>query len=364
MRYYLKQRGRIWYINWTDRGGCSHSRSTRTSDYAGAQDEKARFILERGGELTDSDPRVVTAQAVLTAYWIAHGRTRFAKDTIKTAIGVVNDSWAGVAVADLTIARQEALRDELLASGVSISTARRYMTAIWTALRWAVQRQTLTGHPPLIRFELPRAQGTKPAGLADLAALFAAATEERDRRWLVLAVTTLARPGALLDLTWDRVDLDSGLIDFAVPGRRETKKRRPVVPLCPTGVAYLKARRSVGPVIQYRGRALGDFRKCWERLSAGMGVGKGLTAYSVRKGIATLLRQRGLSPWDVQGMLGHRATGGVTEGYAQWDPAAAARVGAAIEGIVGEVRPHWLDSPPTVACETMPSGAPKLRIII
>jgi integrase len=46
-----------------------------------------------------------------------------------------------------------------------------------------------------------------------------------------LALYTGARTGAILDLTWDRVDFDTGLIDFRVPGRRLTKKRRTVTPM-------------------------------------------------------------------------------------------------------------------------------------
>ena len=89
-----------------------------------------------------------------------------------------------------------------------------------------------------------------------------------------------------------------------------------------------------------------------------------MTAYSLRKGMATLLRQRGLSPWDVQGMLGHRATGGVTEGYAQWDGPASTRVAGVVEGIIAEVRPYWLDSSPTVAGSEPEAEASKMLIAV
>ena len=45
------------------------------------------------------------------------------------------------------------------------------------------------------------------------------------RLFIVLAYYTTARTGAILDLTWDRVDLERRLIYYAKPGRRETKKR-------------------------------------------------------------------------------------------------------------------------------------------
>jgi integrase len=37
--------------------------------------------------------------------------------------------------------------------------------------------------------------------------------------------------GAILDLTWDRVDFEHGTIDFMPAGRDKTNKRRTVVPM-------------------------------------------------------------------------------------------------------------------------------------
>jgi integrase len=43
---------------------------------------------------------------------------------------------------------------------------------------------------------------------------------------LWIALQTSARKGAIMDLTWDRVHFDVGVIHFEVPGRKQTKKRR------------------------------------------------------------------------------------------------------------------------------------------
>src|SRR3546814_14319729 len=39
----------------------------------------------------------------------------------------------------------------------------------------------------------------------------------------------MARPSAILELTWDRVDFERRLIDLNPAGRKQTAKRRPVV---------------------------------------------------------------------------------------------------------------------------------------
>ena len=99
MRYYLKLRGPIWTINWTDAGGGSHSRSTRERDYGRAQQALARFTLEQGIVLGDADPRRVTVSDVVAAYWHARGHSRFANDTLKTVVRLVEDEWKGLPVA-------------------------------------------------------------------------------------------------------------------------------------------------------------------------------------------------------------------------------------------------------------------------
>ena len=46
--------------------------------------------------------------------------------------------------------------------------------------------------------------------------------------FIIIAMTTGARKGAVLDLTWDRVDMDGGVIDFHNPEMFITKKKRSV----------------------------------------------------------------------------------------------------------------------------------------
>jgi integrase len=55
----------------------------------------------------------------------------------------------------------------------------------------------------------------------------------RAERFLWVALETAGRRQAVLELTWDRVDFDTGVIHLAVPGRMETKKRRASVPISP-----------------------------------------------------------------------------------------------------------------------------------
>lgn len=70
--------------------------------------------------------------------------------------------------------------------------------------------------------------------------LKAAEPNSRGERFLYIALHTGARMGAILDLTWDRIDFENRMIHFNVPGRRVTKKRRTSVPMSRELESYLR----------------------------------------------------------------------------------------------------------------------------
>jgi integrase len=61
------------------------------------------------------------------------------------------------------------------------------------------------------------------------------------RLYALLGLFTMARPTAILELTWDRVDFERKQIDLNPRGRRQTKKRRPVVALNDEAMEALQA---------------------------------------------------------------------------------------------------------------------------
>lgn len=84
------------------------------------------------------------------------------------------------------------------------------------------------------------------------------------RLFVILAVVTGARMGALLDLTWDRVDLDVGTVDFNPAGREITNKRRTTVKLNKRALDALKEAhpaRLTDHVIEYGGKPVTSIKK-------------------------------------------------------------------------------------------------------
>lgn len=93
--------------------------------------------------------------------------------------------------------------------------------------------------------------------------------------YLVLAFLSGQRRGAILDLTWDRVNLETGTVDFNDPHRPMTDKRRAVVHLDRRGLVLLREademRRS-NFVVEYQGRGVHDIKKGFHAAASAAGV--------------------------------------------------------------------------------------------
>ncbi len=70
--------------------------------------------------------------------------------------------------------------------------------------------------------------------LSGLDRLLAECHDSHLRLFVLLALNTGARRGAILDLTWPQVDLVNGLINLNPAGRVQTAKRRAMVPISDT----------------------------------------------------------------------------------------------------------------------------------
>ena len=95
------------------------------------------------------------------------------------------------------------------------------------------------------------------------------------RLWCLIAMTTGRRMRAILNLTWDRVDFDRGVLDFDEPGRKITKKRRGAVPFGGSLVAALQDARqlAVTPyVVEYRGSKIGNIGQSFRAAAKEAGV--------------------------------------------------------------------------------------------
>lgn len=166
--------------------------------------------------------------------------------------------------------------------------------------------------------------------IAEIDALHSAAREmrggaprlSRGERFLWLALETAARKEAILDLTWDRVDFELKTIDFNVPGRRLTKKRRVVVPISSALLPVLQRafrerlepKRRDGLVMDNRGEMWATIQSI--AIKAGLapaqkiGTGQkpkatGISPHVFRHTAATHMARQGMPLWIIGKVLGN-----------------------------------------------------------
>jgi integrase len=199
-----------------------------------------------------------------------------------------------------------------LAEGVGDATVRTELTALRAALRWRLG----TTAP---KVAMPDKPDPRDRWLTrDEAELLLAACERRHLRLFVqLGLNTAARSHAILELTWDRVDLERRRIDYRQPGERRSKKRRVPVPINDTLLAALveaKERATTPYVIEWAGDKVASVKHGITSATRRAGL-VGVTPHVLRHTAATWMLQGGVSLWDVAGMLGHSDTRMVESTY-------------------------------------------------
>lgn len=151
-------------------------------------------------------------------------RTLYAQKALETFFGADKD------VESLKRADFRAYRIHRSESGISDATIRRELGAMAAAMRHNAKEERIVGVPCI---DMPDDSPPLEQWLteAQLVKILEEPTDPATRLFLFIAVATAARAAAIEELTWDRVDLVRGTIDFRVPGARVTRKRRAIVPI-------------------------------------------------------------------------------------------------------------------------------------
>jgi integrase len=119
-----------------------------------------------------------------------------------------------------------------------------------------------------------------------------------------------SREAALRELKYDQIDLRLGRIRLNPEGRRQTKKRRPTVPIAPTLAAEIASwSRDSEYVIPYYGRPLRT-RDFYNRLAGTAGVTGG--ANVIRHTVRTWLAEHGVPDSEADVFMGHKEEGSAT----------------------------------------------------
>lgn len=141
------------------------------------------------------------------------------------------------------------------------------------------------------------------------------------RLYVLLGLFTMARPSAILELTWDRVDFERKQIDLNPRGRRQTKKRRPVVALNDEALEALREAhrgRQSEYVIERGARPVSNIKKAFQAASARSGIK--VTPYTLRHTGAVWAAEAGASMDELAQFMGHDDSATTSTHYARYSP--------------------------------------------
>lgn len=237
--------------------------------------------------------------------------------------------WAGV---DPALVDETMCREYRATRRIGDATARYELLQLSTALTWAVKDKKIrvrgdTWLPPKAEHKV------RHITRDEFARFLAEVRAPHARTYVMLGLYTLARPHAILQLTWDRVDFMRRLIDFTPPGHVRTAKRRTVVSIGDTLLAELQtayAARTTLYVIEHGGDRVKSIKKAFQAASIRSGVH--VTPYTLRHTGAVWAAEGGVSMTELAQMMGHDTDRTTQEHYARFSPEYLRGVIAAIEG--------------------------------
>jgi len=125
---------------------------------------------------------------------------------------------------------REMAQDYAKRRNMAAATIRYELGMLSVALRWAVDKEIIKKAPTIWRPDPPERR-VRHLTRSEFERWFKEVKAPHARLYVELGLATMARPSAILELTWNRVDFDRGTVDLNPSGRRQTRKRRPVVPL-------------------------------------------------------------------------------------------------------------------------------------
>jgi integrase len=247
---YLKCHGNgYWYLHWTEDGRGDRV-STKTKDKAAANAFLARWILDeqREGKIAKEESPALA----LNDLWPIYREKKLEKTG--ASLSAADYAWQNLSryFGPLLPAQIDGDRVDayvtLRGSGKigrasKPQTCRKELAYLVACMNFCAEptQKGLVKASDIQKITLPDAGDPRDRWLRanEIDLLFKAAAAKRGadgrltrtERFLRLALETAGRKQALLDLTWDRVDLEVNVIHLDVPGRKKTTKGRASVPI-------------------------------------------------------------------------------------------------------------------------------------
>jgi integrase len=286
-----------------------------------------RFSL-RTSNLHEAQRRLKDHQAKPTGETVGELVASYLADKDKTAIRAVDlrgawkqaePTFGHLRPDQVTRDLCRSYRDQRYAAGRKANTVRKELEVVRAALNFHKKGAAAV-------FELPSPPPAKERYLSreEARALLKACRRfPHVRAFIALSLATAARQSALLELTWDRVDLDRRRIKLAMgEATDDQQKRRATVPMNKRAYRYLRVMREAATcnhVIEWGGHRVLSIKKGFAGACERAGL-EGITPHILRHTAASWMAERGVDMFRISRFLGHTDTKVTERRYAKLHP--------------------------------------------
>jgi len=220
------------------------------------------------------------------------------------------------------------------ALGVSNGGIKTELDYLSTALRFGKQQKLYSGERP----EITRPPAGRPRERwltrAEAQKLVAGAQAFHIKLFILLSLSTAGRPSHILQLTWDRVDMQGRVVNLDDPNRDATRKGRAKVPINDMAFETLTMARQVAEtafVVEYNGE--GGLKRVNKGVmeAARRARVKGVTPYVLRHTAGVWMAQDGVPMEQISQFMGHTTTAVTERVYARFHPEYLRRAAGALQ---------------------------------
>lgn len=328
-----------WAICWNDSAaGTRRRKSTGVRDFndgnpPGEAQQALADHFAKHGKPEAIDPNAKASVSRLMSAWLAkEGINRARSAQYGYAVQHLQrwiDSRGQMMVSEISPVTTRDYIDMRLGEGVRGETIVGELAALSRAMRWG-EEEGLIPYAPRVA-KVPTQERSEPRDVEfspeEVAALLEAATQRLDRlhvaTFAMILLSTHARVEAVLE--GDASQIRGGLLYTNAPGRKQTRKRRSIVPIVPTLAPWLPAR---GKLITYRAwrkdetlyeRPTYTIKNAFAGCLEEAGIKRG-SPNTLRHTIHTALQTRGVPQAQIDAAAGHSSETGSGRNYTHLRP--------------------------------------------
>jgi integrase len=264
-------------------------------------------------------PEVSTVATLWEAYRVDRKGRSVAETMRYTGLPICNH-FGALRPDQITTAHCRAYAATRKKAGIKTGSVWTELGHLRTVLSWAAQHNLIAKAPAIERPSKP-APKERFLTSTEIERLLAADCEPHIKTAIHLMLKTAGRVGAVLDLKWDRVDIDRGQINLRADAEGP-RKGRATVPMNDSLRAVLAVARDAALtdyVIEWAGGPVKSIRKGFASAVANAGL-SGVSPHVLRHTAAVHMVAGGVPMSRVAQYLGHSSTSITERVYGRFSP--------------------------------------------